>query len=502
MTLVALVLLSALLRTGPPGGDDAFAGSWMTTFGPLELDGKGKALSGPYGWGKESKLEGKRAGDKLEFEWSGPNGRGTGWFELWKDGRTFVGESAFGQGQKEFWGGYRIEPARAEPRPGEISDGQTELHLNYHLRVPFDYDAKKHYTALALFHGSNTNSRDYVEGFPHNWPQLAERFILVGFDGEHLSAASRDGVRAFNASYVEFSGDKVGEPWRYMETPALVAGALKELSGTLPIERWFVGGHSQGAYLTYAVAMYYPELVGGAFPVSGALLVQCVPDQFQDEKTCAAQRRVPFAIVHGEKDAVVEFASSLTARGSFEDGAFPMLRLFSDPKAGHPWAFLPVDDALAWLADMTSPDPAALLAFAKKSVAEQQYRDATGALERLRALDPARAKSDEAAEVYAAIDAAAAPELARLAPAISANKDGAWVDAFWEFRARFGLAPSASDLMKSYAKLRAKHEKPAANFFWKARSEEDPKKRRELSREIVERYYASSFYPIVKQWAD
>src|SRR5262249_1561915 len=161
-------------------------------------------------------------------------------FELWKDGRTLTGQYTYGQDKKDFWGGYRLEKKRAEPEPGEISDGQTALGLNYHLRVPKGFDPKKRYIGVVLFHRSNYNARDYIEGFPGNWPALAERYVLVGIDGEQLSPNSQNGVRQFNASYVEFSGDKVGEPGRYMETPALVAGALKELSAELPIERWFV----------------------------------------------------------------------------------------------------------------------------------------------------------------------------------------------------------------------------------------------------------------------
>lgn len=85
---------------------------------------------------------------------------------------------------------------------------------------------------------------------------------------------------------------------------------------------------------------------------------------------------------------------------------------------------------------------------------------------------------------------------------IATGKEGDWVDDFWRFRGEFAFAPSAQDLLQSYARLRIKHEKPAANFYWKARSEENPKKRRELSREIVERYFASSYYRIAKRWAE
>jgi predicted esterase len=492
-------LVTLEVGAGASSAGAGFEGEWMTSSGPMELRRSGAKLAGKYGWSDESKIEGKLERKRFTFEWSGPYGRGEGWFELWKDGHTFTGEYTY-PGGKDAWGGYRRAPAAAPVEPGEVTDGQTRSGLNYHLRVPKGFDRKSRYTAVALFHGSNTNSRDYVEGFPGNWPELAERFILVGFDGERLSGASREPTRAFNASYVEFSGDHVGEPWRYNQTPWLVAQALDQLGAELPVERWFVGGHSQGGFLTLAVAMFYPERIAGAFEVAGNLLVQCEPSTFTDEKVRAAQRRVPIAIVHGEKDDVVEFSAATYTHEALQDGGFPLLRLFNDPQAGHPWAFLPVDDALRWLEALSSSDPGALLAFAEKSIEEQRWRDATGALGRARELlheDSTRARVDA---LLARIDQAAASEAAALSKAIAANKDGSWVDSFWEFRERFAFAPAARGVLEAYRKLRDAHQKPADERFYRARGLEDAQQKKALYREIVEEYYASSWYRLVKRW--
>ncbi len=494
--LVALEVLTE----GQSSSAAGFGGEWMTNWGPMKLERKGARFEGSYGWQDEGKVEGKLDGKRFELEWTNASGnRGTASLELWKDGLTFTGESKYPQGT-EFLGGYHIQPARADPKAGAITEGQTKSHLNYHLRVPKDYDAEKRYTALALFHGSNYSSRDYVEGFPGNWPELAERYILVGFDGENLSPASREGVRAFNASYVNFSGDHVGEPWRYNQTPGLVSQAFRELQEFLPIERWYVGGHSQGGFLTFAVAMFYPEQVAGAFPVSCALLVQCEPSEFSDEKVRAAQRRIPFAIVHGEKDDVVEFSSGVHSLEAFQDGGFPMLRLFSDERAGHPWAFLPVDNALRWLDEMTGSDPEQLLRCAETALGEKRYRDATGALLRAKELDPSGRLGTTIGELFVRVDQAALPEASKLEKTLASNKDSSWVDPFWDFRARFAFAPAAAGVLKAYEKLRAEHEKPAADLFWKARGEEDAAKKKVMYREILERYYASSFYRMVRRW--
>jgi predicted esterase len=504
--LLASLVLTLLPLAQKSKAAPGFAGRWMTGFGPMELAIDGKKVSGKYGWANESRVSGEVDGRKLSFQWYGVNGQGKGELELWEDAATFAGTYDWGTSERQFWGGYRLERRAAEPKQGETIDGQTELGLNYHLRVPKGFskkDKKKRWTALALFHGSNSNARDYVEGFPHNWPELADEYVLVGFDGERLSPSSANGVRQYNASYVEFSGDKVGEPWRYMQTPALVAAALQELSRELPLERWYVGGHSQGGFLTFAVAMFYPELVAGAFPVAGNLLVQCEPSFFADDKwkeLRAAQRRVPFAIVHGQKDDVVEFSAGTWSRSSLLDGDFPMLRLFAPENAGHPWAFLPVDEAVRWLDAFHAREPEELLAFARQSAADGRARDALAALERLDEKKPKPPLVKSATELRAELETAARPTLERLEPLVSADADGSWIEDFLAFRDEYAHLPAAARLMQSYASLRARQEEKADELFYAARGEKDPKKRRALHEELVTTCYASRWYRLVKGW--
>src|SRR5205814_10697226 len=91
--------------------------------------------------------------------------------------------------------------------------------------------------------------------------------------------------------------------------PALVAEALDDLRETYPISRYFVGGHSQGGFLTYSLLMNFPEKIAGAFPISAGVIFQCEPSAYADEKVRAAQRTVPLAIIHSKQDQVVEFNS-------------------------------------------------------------------------------------------------------------------------------------------------------------------------------------------------
>jgi len=501
-----LVSLEVLIEGERPALE-GFQGRWMTSFGPLTLERRGRTFSGRYGWQEESSVEGRLVGKRLELEWLNANqGRGTAELALWPaapgERDVFTGTSRY-PGGEEFWGGYRLEPERAAIRPGQVSRGQSESGLNYHLRVPRDYapDAPRRYTAIALFHGSNMSARAYVDTFAAAWPALAEQYLLVGFDGEHLAPGAREGEPIYNASYVGFIGENAGEPWRYNQTPGLVARALQQLSAELPIERWFVGGHSQGGFLTYAVALFFPRLVAGAFPVSGNLLVQCAPGRLGEDLLGAA-RRVPFALVHGRNDEVIEFSAATDCERALQDGGFPALRLFSDPEAGHRFALLPVDRAVQWLEAISAREPERLLEFAAQSLEQEHPRDASAALLRLQEVDSEGRLAPRAKDLIERIDRAGAAQAEQLFRAISTNRDATWVEAFWDFRARFGLAPCARGVLQAYQGLRDLHEGPADELFWRARGEGDEARRRALYAELVERYYASSYYPLVRGWIE
>ncbi len=93
-----------------------------------------------------------------------------------------------------------------------------------------------------------------------------------------------------------------GFPGTDRESPALVREAMEDLKKAYPIKHYFVGGHSQGGFLTYALLMNSPDLIAGAFPISAGLLIQAEPAVFEDKALKEAQRAVPLAIVHGKTD--------------------------------------------------------------------------------------------------------------------------------------------------------------------------------------------------------
>ena len=486
------------LVDGRPVLAEGFSGVWCTSFGPMRLVQQGNQVTGTYGHDDEFKLSGTVAQGVLSFKAQEPNGTSEGEFTLWEDGNTFQGDFRFNGGDERFWGAYRIDAFVPEPVPGEVVTGQSGSWQNFHLRVPKDYDPQKDYPAVAFFHGSNMNSRAYVDTIAAAWPDVAEDFILVGIDGENLSSRSQvDGERFYNFSYVNFSGHEVGQAWRYRQSPGLVADTLQELQEVLPISKWLVGGHSQGGFLTYAVMMYYPDLLAGAFPMSCNLLVQCEPDNTTDEDVRASQRAVALAPIHGQRDSVVDYSSGEYCHGRMVDGGFPTLRFFNPERVGHEFALLPVDEALRWLDAMTSGDALALLELAEAEVQAGRYRSATAAALRAEA---AGATAAATLAIHDSVDAEAREQADRLTRAVLANENADWVDGFWEFRGEFAFTPAAARLMDAYGQLRAEHEDAADKAFYTARQMDDDDERNAKYTEIVERYYASKWYPLVKGW--
>jgi hypothetical protein len=278
---------------------------------------------------------------------------------------------------------------------------------------------------------------------------------------------------------------------------------MEELKRIYPIKHYFVGGHSQGGFLTYSLLMNSPEAIAGAFPVSAGVIFQCEPSAYSDPTLKAAQRAVPLAIVHGKNDPIVAFESGSYAAGLFSDAGSPAFRFFTDENAAHMFGRLPVGPAIRWLEVMASDDPKAVLDFAERRWKESAPRDAIAACrhaEGLRLDDEGRERLDR---LTRAIDEQAGPKAETFLKAIRANSDGSWVDAFLAYRDEFEFARSASETMAAFNSLRAQHDPPARKALDEARGLFRRGRRDEgiaRAREVVEKYYASSSYRLARKW--
>ena len=138
-----------------------------------------------------------------------------------------------------------------------IVEKKTTNGLTTFTRVPGSYNPKIGAPALVWLHGSNANSREYIDSFSKQaW---LRDWILIGINGE---TGSKE--RGFNYTF---------------ESAPLLAAAFDELTQKLKVSRAFIGGHSQGAYVTFSVVMSFPEKFAGAIPVAGGLWMQCEPER-------------------------------------------------------------------------------------------------------------------------------------------------------------------------------------------------------------------------------
>jgi predicted esterase len=398
-----------------------------------------------------------------------------------------------------------VDGALGKLEKGKVEDGTAKNGMTYHVRLPAKYDAKKGMPAILILHGSNMNTRAYVDTIVGTWPKLAEDFVLLGVNGEKRAQGSPDDNPAFNYTYVNYAGKSKykGYPGTDRESPALVPEVLAEIRQRVNLGKVYVGGHSQGGFLTYSLLMNTPELFAGAFPISGGLIIQAEPSAYDKPEIRAAQRKVPLAIVHGENDEAVGFGMARSAHESFLGDGFPMLRLFAHKSAGHAFGLLPVEEAVRWLESMSSDDPAALAALAEERLGAKEYREAVALAERARALDKGGKLAAKLKAVDQAVEKEAAPRAKALEKALAQAKDDSWVADFSEFRTSFEHAPCAKAVMEAYAKLRAQHEKPAEELFYAARRDFQAEKDADAYKkceELVQKYYASSYYRYAKRW--
>jgi predicted esterase len=485
-----------------------FSGLWLTDLGLMELTRDGSKVKGRYAFRGTSSLEGDVKGRHLAFNVKAFR-TGPGWFDLDEQGEQLTG--AGGTDGMPGWYGWKGRRAPEFVRhvplaAGKIVDGSTDGLLTYCVRAPEGYKAtdRKKWPVVLVLHGSNMSGKAYVNTLAASWPDIARDYILLGINGETPSNFSSDQL-AFNYTYVNYVGRSTfkGFPGTDPESPALVGEALKELRDVYPVKQYFVGGHSQGGFLTYSLLMNSPEAIAGAFPVSAGVIFQCEPSAYDDAKLQAAQRSVPLAIVHGKNDPLVAFDSGSYAAGLFLDAGWPAIRLFADDNAAHMFGRLPVGPAIRWLEALTSDDPKVVLDFAERRVKESGIRDAIAATRRARNLKldaPTQARLDR---VTKAINEKAIPNSKTYLAAIRDNKDNSWVDGFLAFRDEYEFAEPAADAMAAFSKLRAQHDEPARKAIGEARGLFQQGRRDDgyaKAKEVVDKYCASSSYRLAKQW--
>lgn len=341
-----------------------------------------------------------------------------------------------------------------DAKPGETYLLTSADKMKYFLRLPKSYDPEKGARLILFMHGSNMNGLDYLRSFEGaGW---CNDDILCCPNGE---AAGDDPYGPNNYGFA--SANPVS---------ALTKELQSEQDSGLKITRTYIGGHSQGGFVTYSVIMHFPDLYQGAFPMAGDCWMQNEPNLWDEHpETVAKQKRIPIAVIHGKADPVVSFSQGEHAYGVFQAAGYPKLRFFAPEQLGHQFMLSPVDEALKWLDAMNGADPVNSMELAKKWSAENEWGWAHQAA--LAVMN--NPESDEATRKIAngiieQIEEPAAAAVKEIAKKIRDDKSGKWVEDWYRFHGQFGATKAAEAIVANYTKRRDGHRKPATDLFYEA----------------------------------
>jgi poly(3-hydroxybutyrate) depolymerase len=202
--------------------------------------------------------------------------------------------------------------------PAKVAPGSTGLvkatderakGMQYFLRVPKSYNRRAGARLIVFLHGSNMNGLAYLRSFEAmKW---CEDDILCCPNGEN-------GSDPFGANNFGFGSG------------ALVAAVTEEVQTAFKTPVTYIGGHSQGAFVTYSVILHHPALYQGAFPMAGDCWSQNEPSLWEDRpEVMKQQKQVAIAVIHGKADPVVAFSQGEHAYDCFLAMGWTKLRLFA-----------------------------------------------------------------------------------------------------------------------------------------------------------------------------
>jgi poly(3-hydroxybutyrate) depolymerase len=325
--------------------------------------------------------------------------------------------------------------------PAKVTPGGTALvkaagkDMSYFLRVPKTYNPKYGARLIVFLHGSNMNGLDYLRSFEaKHW---CDGDILCCPNGEQ-------GTDPFGRNNFGF------------ESGPLVADVTKDVQKSFKTPITYVGGHSQGAFLTYNVILNFPDLYHGAFPMAGDCWMQNEPNLWEDKpEILEKQKQIAIAVIHGKADPVVKHSQGEHAYDCFRAMGWTKLRFFAPEKLNHMFMLAPVDEAIEWLDAMNGINEKRSLTRAAQWAKEGEWGWVWHVANSSKARGPGIRKLAEAAAVKSAT--AIAAELK--------GKPADWVPKWVEFWRVHGETNAAKSLVADYLEQRDQQRTAAARLF-------------------------------------
>jgi poly(3-hydroxybutyrate) depolymerase len=346
---------------------------------------------------------------------------------------------------------FSVVPSQAAPKndhppevdsPLKVKPGSTGLvksagkGMRYFLRVPRSYNERTGARLIVFLHGSNMNGLAYLQSFEAK--KWCHDDILCCPNGEN-------GTDPFGANNFGFG------------SAPFVADVTAEVQKAFKTTISYLGGHSQGAFLTYSVILNYPDLFRGAFPMAGDCWIQNEPNLWEDKPDALKkQKEIAIAVIHGRADPVVAFAQGEHAYDCFRAMGWTKLRLFAPKELNHMFMLAPIDEAIEWLDAMNGRPEAKSLALAGKWAREGEWGWVMHA---------AKLSSNFAA---GGLKKAAEDAAVKAIPAMTQTLKGQpadWVPKWIEFWRVYGETNAAQPLITTYLAQRQQERATGVELF-------------------------------------
>jgi len=186
----------------------------------------------------------------------------------------------------------------------------SQLLLEYKIQEPKDKNKSGKNPVVILLHGVGSNEADLFqlkEYFPKNYYVISAR------------APYKFGYNSYGWYEVDFStGKPVYNKEQSVKSKQLIVQFLNQLLDKYDIdkEQVYLFGFSQGAIMSYSVAVNYPNKIKGIIAMSGRMLEE-------DQQLLEAKKSldVDIFISHSQYDNVLPYSHAQTAKGVLESKA-------------------------------------------------------------------------------------------------------------------------------------------------------------------------------------
>jgi len=220
--------------------------------------------------------------------------------------------------------------------------------ITWRIRAPKGFEPTKQYSAIVFLHEGKGNATAGIQQFTKAWPEIANSHFLIGINGEQRNESDPN---SFGYTYVDYVGRSKykGFPGSDRESPALVAETLEQLGDRIAIEKTWIIGVGDGAFLGISMMMNFPELVDGVASINGGLLVQCAPEAYEDKPLIEQQKEIPLWLLHTKDrdDYALKYTESTNK--ALTEGGFEKLR-FTQTE-GKTLDELQLNEVIAWLSN-------------------------------------------------------------------------------------------------------------------------------------------------------